>query len=63
MSYKIMHKDSNRHMLFASGFYSLERAQKWVEAFNPQMYVDKTLKREDLVILEESFAKAKGGAI
>ena len=53
MTYKIMHKDPSKHILFASGFSSLERAQKWVEKFNPQMYVDKTLKRDDLVILEE----------
>ena len=52
MSYKIIHKN-NKNFLFASGFYSLERAEKWVENFNPYLWMDKTLTKNDLLIVEE----------
>lgn len=51
MSYKIIHRKQN--ILFASGFYSLDRAQRWVDQFYPEMYTDKNLKREDLIITKE----------
>lgn len=51
-TYKIMHK-TKPHCLLASGFYSLERAQAWLDKFNPQMWMDKTMRREDLEILPE----------
>lgn len=51
--FKIMHKDYTKHSLFASGFGSKEAAQKWVDNFKPNMWVDKSLTREDLLILEE----------
>lgn len=54
-----MHKDPSKHFLLASGFYSLERAQKWIDNFDPKMWVDKTLTKEDLVILEETPMKRK----
>ncbi len=53
--FKITHKTQT--ILFACGFYSLDRAQKWIEAFDPQMYDDKTLRREDLQIEEENFGR------
>lgn len=52
MSYKIMHK-TKPHFLLASGFHSLERAQQWIDKFNPQIWMDKAMKREDLKIVEE----------
>ena len=55
-TYAIVHKDRKHHILFASGFYSLVRAQEWVEDYNPQSYDDKTIHREDLLIIDE-----KGG--
>ena len=58
MSYKIVHK-TQKHFLLASGFYSLERAQKWISEFNPNMWMDKTLKAEDLIIVpEEKYDKS-----
>lgn len=51
MSFKIVHKTPN--FLFACGFYTLERAQRWIEEFDPSIYTDTTLKKEDLLIQEE----------
>lgn len=58
-SYKIMHKDPERHIIFASGSHSLERGENWIKNFNPQHYTDKTLRRENLIILPESERKEK----
>jgi hypothetical protein len=46
--YKIVHKDG---WLAACDFYGIERAQAWLEKFDPRMYSDKTLKREDFTIV------------
>ena len=51
--YKIMHK-TKPHFLLASGFYGIERAEAWIADFNPKIWDDKTLRAEDLVILEET---------
>ena len=48
--YKITHK--TKPILFACGFWGIERAQKWVDNFNPARYDDKTFRKEDLEIVE-----------
>ncbi len=53
MSFKVVHKDPARHILFACGFSSRERAQAWVDRYDPRMYTDKTIARADLAIVEE----------
>jgi hypothetical protein len=50
--YDIRHKDDSKYFLAASGFYSLERAEQWLRDFNPQMWMDKTLRAEDFKIVE-----------
>jgi len=51
MTYEIRHKQKNT--ILASGFYSAQKASKWIENFNPAIWDDKTMKQEDLVIVEE----------
>ncbi len=51
--FKITHRKQT--ILFACGFYDIGRARAWIDKFDPQMYVDKTLKREDLQIEEERY--------
>lgn len=51
MSYKIICTKGN--WLAACGFYSLDRANKWIENFNPNLYMDKTLTKQDFIIKEE----------
>jgi len=53
MSFKVVHKDPKRHILFACGFSSRERAQAWIDAYNPELYTDKSILRADLTIVEE----------
>lgn len=50
-SYRIIHKTQG--WVFASGFYGMERVNHWIDNFNPLMYMDKTLTRDDLLIVEE----------
>jgi len=52
MSYKIVQK-KNHNAVYASGFWSLERAQAWLANYNPAMWMDKSIKREDLEIIAE----------
>ena len=47
MSYYIKHKTQN---WTACIHYSMERAEKWLNEFNPQKYMDKTLKSTDFRI-------------
>lgn len=49
MTYTIKHKTG---WIAASGFYSKERAYEWLKRFDAKMYVDKTLKVEDFIIVE-----------
>lgn len=51
-TYKIILK-KDRCVLLASGFYSVARAQNWIDNFDPKRYSDKTMKKEDLEILPE----------
>ncbi len=51
--FKIVH--AREPILFACGFYYLERAEAWIEDFDPQMYTDKSLRKEDLCIVEERY--------
>ena len=50
--YRIVQKQ-NRHAVYASGFYSLARAEAWLATYNPQMWMDKTIQASDLEIIEE----------
>lgn len=52
MSYKIVHKHEP-HCVYAAGFYQRERAEAWLARFNPLHYTDKSLRRDDLEIVEE----------
>jgi len=52
MSYKIVQK-KNHNAVYASGFYTLERARAWLANYNPVMWMDKSIKREDLEIIAE----------
>lgn len=49
--YKIVHA---RGWQAARGFYSLKRAQEWLEAFDPKIYTEEGLKKEDFRIIEET---------
>jgi hypothetical protein len=51
--YKIVQK-SNKHAVYASGFYSLGRAQQWLAAYDPRMWDDKTVQASDLEIVPEA---------
>ncbi len=53
--FKITHK--KQAILFACGFYDIDRAQAWINDFDPRKYVDKTLKKEDLHIEEERYER------
>lgn len=37
--------------LAACNFHSLYRVKNWLDRFNPEMYVVKTLKKKDFIIL------------
>ena len=50
--YEIRQK-RNPLALYASGFYSLERAQAWLANYDPHMWTDKTIRADDLEITEE----------
>lgn len=53
MKYAIYHKPS-KHCLLAI-CSSMESAQRWVENFNPKMWMDKTMKQEELEIRPYKF--------
>ena len=55
VKYKIVQK-RNHDRVYASGFYSLERAHAWLDNYNPRNWTDKTIMREDLeIILDTSY--------
>ena len=51
--FKIVQK-KNRNAVYASGFYDMGRAQAWLERYDPKMWTDKSITRDDLEIVEES---------
>lgn len=54
MEYSIIHK--TKKFVFASGFSSLEKARAYREKFNPNIWDDKTMTKDDLVIMDKSGA-------
>ena len=48
MNYYIIHKTQN---WIAAITYSQERAEKWLNEFNPKMWDDKTLTADDFIIV------------
>jgi hypothetical protein len=60
--WRIVHRTQG--WIAASGFYSVERAERWLASFNPKMWTDKTLRQADFVIVTEAgaIAKAQGDA-
>ena len=48
--YKIVQK-KNHNAAYASGFSTAERAMQWLAAYDPNNWSDKTVQREDLVII------------
>ncbi len=53
MSFKIVQK-ANHLAIYASGFYTLDRALKWLEQYDPKMWMDKTIQATDLEIVPEA---------
>ena len=58
MSFKIVQR-KNRHAVYASGFWKRERAEAWLAEYNPQMWTEKDVQREDLMIIEEEPCNSK----
>jgi hypothetical protein len=50
--FKIVQK-KNKHAVYASGFWNIERAQRWLANYNPQMWDDKTIMADDLEIVTD----------
>lgn len=50
MKYKIMHKTKPHFLLAVCS--TQESAERWIENFNPKMWMDKTMTKEDLKIVE-----------
>lgn len=50
--YKIRQR-INPNAVYASGFYTIERALAWLDKYDPQMWTDKTITCDDLEIAEE----------
>lgn len=46
--YRILHEKYK--WVAATGFSSMEKALAWIGRFDPSLYVDKTLKRDDFVV-------------
>jgi hypothetical protein len=46
--YRIVHEKQG--WIAATGFHDMEKAIQWIRRFDPQMYTDTTLRREDFVI-------------
>lgn len=51
ISYKIVQK-KDKNAVYASGFYSLGRAQDWLHSYDPKMWDDKSINAQDLEIME-----------
>lgn len=49
--FRIIHKTQG--WVFASGFYTMDRVNSWIDNFNPAMWMDKTLTKDDLLVVEE----------
>jgi|ERR1700691_2266406 len=52
--------DCDRSWVCANGFYSLKKTAIWINNFNPDNYVDKTLKKENLIVICEKEKVTKG---
>lgn len=44
---------ANHNAVYATGFYSRERAEQWLDNYNPQHWIDKNIQRNDLEIIPE----------
>lgn len=44
-------REDTPHCMLAS-FYSRESAQAWIDRFDPKIWVNKTMSKENLVIVE-----------
>ena len=51
MDYHIMHKTKPHFLLAICS--TKESADKWIEQFNPLIWMDKTMKKDDLCIVEK----------
>lgn len=51
--FKIVQK-ANQHAIYASGFHTLDRAEAWLRRYDPQMWMNKTVQRDDLEIVPET---------
>jgi hypothetical protein len=47
-------KRADKHAIYASGFWSLQRAEKWLSAYDPTMWMEKTVTKDDLEIVPET---------
>lgn len=53
MDYKIYHdREDTPHCLLVI-CYSQESAERWINSFNPQMWDNTTMRKENLVIRKE----------
>jgi hypothetical protein len=52
MSYKIVQR-ANHNAVYASGFYSLDRAEHWLAKYDRLIWDDKTVTADDLEIIPE----------
>ena len=50
MAYKIMHKTKPHFLLAICD--TQESARRWIESFNPKIWDDKTMTKDDLTIIE-----------
>lgn len=48
--FKIMHKTQPNFLLAIC--CTQESAQRWIEKFNPNMWMDKTMTKNDLIIVK-----------
>lgn len=51
-SFRVVQK-KNKNAVYASGFETIERAQAWLDRYNPRNWTDKTVIKEDLEIVPE----------
>lgn len=54
MKYKIVHKKEGWVACYT---YSKERAKVWLDNFNPELYVYKTLTKEDFKVISSGLVK------
>ena len=52
MNYKIV-KKKDKNAVYASGFYSLRRANEWLDNYDPRMWTEKDVTKADLEIVED----------